>query len=174
MKGYNIYRVLGVVGAVCLPVAATAALLQLTTFEAGAVISSSDMNANFLALNEKIAALEEQVQRHPPLGRYCGTTTTVKNGNLGGYQGANELCSTDAPGCPADSHMCTSLELVLDTQATVQHGWYASGVAALVDGLGTGDCSGYTDGYSGLLGQVWDRYPVTTKCSASYPVTCCH
>lgn len=183
MKRHTVYNVLGILGAVCLPVVATAALLELTSFKEGDVISSSNVNANFSALNEKIDALETLLQERPPLGRFCGVTSTPVSGDMGGYKGANQLCSTDADDCSAESHICTAAELVAEGQGKPEGtnysgAWYASGVWSLIDGnVGAAhDCLGFTSSApnSGHNGASWVGSPSYLPCAIKVPVACCH
>ena len=58
----RIHSVLGIMSAVCIPVATVAALEIPNTFEAGDPVSASSMNANFDAVKAEVEALQTTVQ----------------------------------------------------------------------------------------------------------------
>jgi hypothetical protein len=146
---------------------------SLTTFNSGDLISSSAMNANFTAINNR-------------LGSYCGVTANTNgvltSGGLTGYLAAKALCET---ACGASTaHMCTAHEVSISQQMgeSIPAGWYSSYDRNELNGTDVGaDCIGWTSSSATDYGSVTtggaggNQRPSTGPCSSTgQPVLCCN
>jgi hypothetical protein len=155
---------------------ATATPIEVpNTFTGGTVISSGQVNANFAALAEQSVVYTNPVTngRYSLNAGFCGQTTALSTGNLGGYTGAKTQCETT---CGTDTaHMCTSEEVIryVSTGGTMPNEqlWIATGVGVefLTDCLGWTSSSDTSQG-----GTFWTPdQPGLILCSASARVACC-
>jgi hypothetical protein len=176
--------------AVVLLASAVSAIVYATvpnTFAPGDQLSASKLNANFMALDGRVTALEKfdigaarivetRGGKAWSLGAvYCGVTAST-NGQIGsGYAGAKGLCET---ACTTTSaHMCTTDEIVRTAQMGVAApaGWYSAGLwsegaGAVVDN----DCTAWTTSSSTVNGYWWSStYTTVQACNMTGPVLCC-
>lgn len=99
MKRIN--AVLGVVGAICIPVATVAALEIPNAFEAGDPVSASRMNENFDAVKTEVEALQTAVDElQDELANASGLSSASCEWHRNQCNGPG-ACITQ---CPADMH----------------------------------------------------------------------
>jgi hypothetical protein len=116
-----------------------------------------------------------------PTGRrnICGYSTLV-NGSLGGYTGANALCTAQMG---VDSRVCTVedvLRIIHDgTAPGGGYGWTAAGPPGSgVPNNYNDDCNGFQSGSPVRYGNVWvwgahGGLGVNTPCNSTVPLLCC-
>ena len=109
-------------------------------------------------------------------GLYCGSSSPVLPGSLGGYSGAKAICETRC-GSPA-AHMCSADEMVRSWQLDIDpgYGWYASGLYAVINASGAiaDDCVGWTVGASVNAGPApLGRQPSASGCEVAKAILCC-
>ena len=105
--------------------------------------------------------------------RFVGFTNVAANGNAGGYDGANEKCSSEFAG----SHVCSSLEILGLIQnhsslPNVGDGWILNGPSD------SNDCVGWTNNTGLKKGPTWSfdengGVGYVTPCTTVLPFSCC-
>jgi hypothetical protein len=146
---------------------------QLTVFQSGDVISSSEVNENFSLIAQQVDSnsallaavneIEADGKRYSLNGVYRGTTESaviggsfgsdgltqgaIQYGGESGYPAAKAACEVAVGNSPT-AHMCTAEELVRSAQLgiSVPTGvWYSGGVAATrSDDYVVWDCNRWT------------------------------
>lgn len=158
------------------------------TWSAGETLSHTELNANFKALDDRLAAVEAQRPLASFNGKtysldaiYCGATPPSL-GNLGGHTGAKAMCEF---ACKSPSaHMCIVSEMQRSYALgkTSVSGWITNSYGSPNNwaGIDMTDCEGWTNAVSnpGALGSVWSGGPhgyvgVAACYSATTPVLCC-
>jgi hypothetical protein len=178
--------------AVVVLVSAVSAIVYATvpnTFAAGDQLSSSKLNANFTALDGRVAALEKfdigtsrivetRGGKAWSLGAvWCGVTASTKGSIPGGYAGAKGQCESACTSTSA--HMCTTEEIVRTAQVGVAApaGWYSAGLWSLYNGASStvdNDCTAWTISTSAVQGYVWSSsYTSVQSCDTTSPILCC-
>ena len=74
------------------------------TFEAGSAIKASEMNENFVDLQNQIDVLKAQVEasdNSDSKNEFVGFTLARTNGDAGGLYGLNKMCSDEYAGAKA-------------------------------------------------------------------------
>jgi hypothetical protein len=150
-------------GAVLVLIAGASAVVYASvpvTFANGSVLQAPDLNADFDALDQRLARVESASPSAPDAGEagaparwivsrggksyslgatYCGVTPMTMGaltdaGSVAGYAAAKAMCESEsACGSPAPSaHMCTAEDLTRTAQlgGTIPQGWYSSGLYA--------------------------------------------
>ena len=125
-------------------------------------------------------------------GTFCGATSSLMTGDLGGYVGADNICHAVAA-CGASSHMCTAKEMVDSARTgrltTDDTWWTSTGMQILqgdIGGDGTPgnqsqlvDCNGWTSGNNPIVvGSTFNRSgttigPSQQTCPTPARVACC-
>lgn len=116
------------------------------------------------------------------VGQFVGKTPSTYNGDRGGYDIANTLCSSSFSG----SHICTPMEMIntynnnpTAISSITDPLWLNSGAPAYYLSV-SNDCLGWTTTTSlygsPVYGSVWDtdkKYGMMTFCSTNLSFACC-
>ena len=113
------------------------------------------------------------------VGLYVGKTAGTWDGNIGGYQTANNLCDA----VESDSHICTPMEVVNTynhnpAAVTGETGvvWLNSGAPANTVPA-VNDCNGWNNNSLSYYGNVWsfdaNDFSGILPCAFSLTIACC-
>lgn len=127
------------------------------TFEAGEAIKASEMNENFVDLQNQIDVLKAQVDSYSQsededVKAFVGLTLAVTSGSAGSLYGINQMCSIEYP----ESSMCNSDDLKGINPALITENAWVEPVLISVNTEG----GGYTY-YN--YGRVSSRYTLDCK-----------
>lgn len=166
------------------------------SFTNGQVLTATDLNDDFNALDTRLTAVETKrpiakvgTASYSLDATYCGKTPSTSgsfaSGLLKGWAAAKDLCQT-ACGASATAHMCTGGELVRSAQMGIATtpGWFAAETAygtGQANSFGEFDCEGWTSNAATFVayanyGPSWSSgpdYPNAQSCTVSSPILCC-
>ncbi|HHA19287.1 MAG TPA: hypothetical protein ENK70_06235 [Methylophaga sp.] len=116
------------------------------------------------------------------VGLYVGQSVSTSDGNVGGYETANDLCASGANDL-ADSHICTPMEIM----NTYNHNpsalpavgsgamWINSGPPAYTTAA-PNDCNGWINDTNVFFATSWNfdiNFGTASSCNLVQPFACC-
>ena len=165
------------------------------TFEAGEAIKASEMNENFVDLQNQIDVLKAQVEagdNSDSKNEFVGFTLARTNGDAGGLYGLNKMCSDEYSGakaCKSGSVSEINPALILEAawvQPEIQDTQYNGGQEKILYYGRVGyrnidyskDCNNWTEG--SIDNFLYQGFVLTNSaevedgiCTQQRPVACC-